>query len=48
MYAKVTRSDAHSYLELVKGYRNAAGKVRHRVLANLGGSMTSRRRSWTP
>jgi len=36
MYTKVTRSGGRSYLQLVEGYRNEAGKVRHRVVANLG------------
>ena len=36
MYTKVTRSGGRSYLQLVEGYRNDAGKVRHRVVANLG------------
>ena len=26
----------YSYLQLVEGYRDEAGKVRHRVVANLG------------
>ncbi|MGH8303820.1 MAG: IS1634 family transposase [Steroidobacteraceae bacterium] len=34
---KVKRGDrAYSYLQLVEGYRDASGKVRHRVVANLG------------
>ena len=36
MYTKFTRSGGRSYLQLVEGYRNEAGKVRHRVVANLG------------
>jgi transposase len=36
MYTKVTRSGGRSYLQLVEGYRNEAGRVRHRVVANLG------------
>lgn len=36
MYTKITRSGGRSYLQLVEGYRNDAGKVRHRVVANLG------------
>ncbi len=36
MYTKITRSGGRSYLQLVEGYRNEAGKVRHRVVANLG------------
>ncbi|MGH2859925.1 MAG: IS1634 family transposase, partial [Solirubrobacteraceae bacterium] len=34
---KVKRSGReYSYLQLVEGYRDASGKVRHRVVANLG------------
>jgi hypothetical protein len=34
---KVKRSDReYSYLQLVEGYRDESGKVRHRVVANLG------------
>jgi len=36
MYTKITRSGGRSYLQLVEGHRDAAGKVRHRVVANLG------------
>src|SRR6056297_2754597 len=36
MYTKVTRSGGRQYLQLVEGYRNEQGKVRHRVVANLG------------
>ena len=36
MYTKITRSGGRQYLQLVEGYRNAQGKVRHRVVANLG------------
>ena len=36
MYRKVTRSGGRSYLQWVEGYRKEAGKVRHRVVANLG------------
>jgi len=36
MYTKVTRSGGREYLQLVEGYRNEQGKVRHRVVANLG------------
>ena len=36
MYTKITRSGGRQYLQLVEGYRNDDGKVRHRVVANLG------------
>jgi hypothetical protein len=36
MYTKITRSGGRQYLQLVEGYRNEQGKVRHRVIANLG------------
>ena len=36
MYTKVTKSGGRQYLQLVEGYRNEDGKVRHRVVANLG------------
>jgi len=36
MYTKITQSGGRGYLQLVEGYRNEAGKVRHRVIANLG------------
>ncbi|SEA79028.1 hypothetical protein SAMN05444370_1952, partial [Rubrimonas cliftonensis] len=36
MYTKITRSGGRRYLQLVEGYRDDAGKVRHRVIANLG------------
>jgi len=36
MYTKVTQSGGRRYLQLVEGYRDDAGKVRHRVVANLG------------
>jgi hypothetical protein len=36
MYTKITRSGGRQYLQLVEGYRNEEGKVRHRVVANLG------------
>ena len=35
MYTKITRSGGRQYLQLVEGYRNEEGKVRHRVVANL-------------
>ena len=36
MYTKITRSGGRQYLQLVEGYRTEEGKVRHRVVANLG------------
>jgi hypothetical protein len=36
MCTKITRSGGREYLQLVEGYRNEQGKVRHRVVANLG------------
>ena len=36
MYTKITQSGGRRYLQLVEGYRDDAGKVRHRVVANLG------------
>jgi len=36
MYTKITRSGGRQYLQLVEGYRNEQGKVRHRIVANLG------------
>ena len=36
MYTKITQSGGRRYLQLVEGYRNETGKVRHRVIANLG------------
>jgi len=36
MYTKITRSGGRRYLQLVEGYRDDAGKVRHRIIANLG------------
>lgn len=36
MYTKITRSGGRQYVQLVEGYRNEEGKVRHRVIANLG------------
>jgi hypothetical protein len=36
MYTKITQSGGRRYLQLVEGYRSEAGKVRHRVIANLG------------
>jgi transposase len=36
MYTKVTNSGGRRYLQLVEGYRTDDGKVRHKVIANLG------------
>lgn len=36
MYTKITQSGGRRYLQLVEGYRDDAGRVRHRVIANLG------------
>ncbi len=36
MYTKITRSGGRRYLQLVEGFRDEGGKVRHRVVANLG------------
>ena len=36
MYTKITQSGGRRYLQMVEGYRDDAGKVRHRVVANLG------------
>lgn len=36
MYTKITQSGGRRYLQFVEGYRDEAGKVRHRVIANLG------------
>ncbi len=36
MYTKITLSGGRRYLQLVEGFRDEAGKVRHRVVANLG------------
>lgn len=36
MYTKITQSGRRRYLQLVEGYRDEAGMVRHRVVANLG------------
>jgi len=36
MYTKITTSGGRRYLQLVEGYRNEDGKVRHRVIATLG------------
>ena len=43
---KVKRSGReYSYLQLVEGYRDENGKVRHRVVANLGRKDAPSRRS---
>ncbi|MDI3335636.1 IS1634 family transposase [Defluviimonas aestuarii] len=36
MYTKITQSGGRRYLQLVEGFRDDAGKVRHRVVASLG------------
>ncbi len=36
MYTKITNSGGRRYLQLVEGYRDESGRVRHRVVANLG------------
>lgn len=36
MYTKITQSVWRRYLQLVEGFRDEGGKVRHRVVANLG------------
>ncbi|WP_127904442.1 IS1634 family transposase [Solirhodobacter olei] len=36
MYTKITQSGGRRYLQVVEGYRDDAGKVRHRVVANFG------------
>ncbi|SDL37400.1 hypothetical protein SAMN04488026_108123, partial [Aliiruegeria lutimaris] len=36
MYTKITNSGGRRYLQLVEGYRTDEGKVRHKVVANLG------------
>lgn len=36
MYTRITTSDGRSYLQLVEGHRDAEGKVRIKVVANLG------------
>lgn len=36
MYARVTKSGSRRYLRIVQGYRDASGKVKQRVVANLG------------
>jgi len=36
MYTKITQSGGRRHLQLVEGFRDNVGKVRHRVVANLG------------
>jgi len=36
MYTKITQSGGRRYLQFVEGFRDDDGKVRHRVVANLG------------
>lgn len=36
MYTRLTRSGGRTYLQIVESFRNDAGKVRQRVVANLG------------
>ena len=36
MYARVSKSGNRSYLQIVEGYRDEAGRVKQRVVANLG------------
>lgn len=36
MYVRITQSGPRRYLQLVEGYRDANGKVKQRVVANLG------------
>lgn len=36
MYTRITKSAPRRYLQLVQGYRDASGKSRQRVVANLG------------
>lgn len=36
MYTRISRSGGRSYLQIVEGYRTAAGTVRQRIIANLG------------
>jgi len=36
MYTKITQSGGHRYLQLVEGHRDERGKVRIKVVANLG------------
>ena len=36
IYTKITSSGGRRYLQIVEGHRTDEGKVRHRVVANLG------------
>jgi hypothetical protein len=36
MYTRISKSGGRSYLQLVEGHRDAEGKVRIKVVANLG------------
>ena len=36
MYTRITESGGRRYLQLVEGHRDEAGKVRIKVIANLG------------
>jgi transposase len=36
MFIRSSRSNGHTYLRLVEGYRDAAGRTRHRQIAQLG------------
>ncbi len=36
MYTRITKSDGRQYLQLVESFSNDSGKVRTRVIANLG------------
>ncbi len=36
MYTRITKSGPRRYLQLVQGYRDANGKAKQKVIANLG------------
>ena len=36
MFTRITKAGGHQYLQLVESFRNDGGKVRMRVVANLG------------
>ena len=36
MFTRITKAGGHQYLQLVESFRNDSGKVRTRVVANLG------------
>ncbi|MBK5944743.1 IS1634 family transposase, partial [Halorhodospira halophila] len=36
MYTRISRSGGRQYLQLVEGYRDEQGKVKQRIVANLG------------